>query len=145
MMTPEILSVFPTKPDTVVLTTAKGELMSFNVTNRQVEDLDEFDDPTMKQQFEEIMNEGRSVDSMEHINFEQKCNYVLMDSNQNYILVRGESLLIYKPTCECEILIEKMPPSKMILYKSMILIHLELQQKELRCITKKEIWKDKSL
>ena len=112
----EILSVYASKPDTVILTTAKGELMSFNVISRHLEDMDQFDDeaddPTLKHQFEQLMHEHeRSIDSSESGNIYLRCDYVFMDCSQNIFLIRGGSLLIYKPTKECEVLIEKLPES----------------------------------
>lgn len=87
--------------------------MSFNVINRQLEDLDGFEDPSMKHQFEELINEVRSIDSGVNINYEARCDYVFVDSNQNIILVRGEMLLIYKPNHDCEVLMDKIPESRM--------------------------------
>lgn len=109
----EILSVFPTKNDSVVLTTGKSEIMTFNFSDRQLKDLDEFEDPLMKHQFEEIMNEGKSIIySEDHPNLEPKCEYVFMDSNQNYILIKGSSLFVYYQNGEMKVLNESLPPSK---------------------------------
>lgn len=110
----------------MILTTGKGELMSFNVMSRQLEDLDQFEDemedPTMKHQFEQLMNEGQSIDSAENLNYELRCDFVFIDCNQNIILIRGESLLVYKPNGDCDIFIEKLPDSSELLPQLMTLI-----------------------
>ena len=101
--------------------------MSFNVINRDLRDLDELEEeaetPSSRHQFEQLMNEGRFVESEESDQEFLRYDYVFMDNNQNILLIRNGSLYIYKMSDnDREVLIEKIPESKHRITKSMTAI-----------------------
>lgn len=66
----------------------------------------------MNRQFQELMNEARSFDS----NIEDKSaqiDLVFVDCNGNILFTKQDSLHAYRQTGDCEIVIDRLPPSNL--------------------------------
>lgn len=111
--------MYPSKSEDLVLATDRGDLLSFNMQTKHLEEIDKVADlgDEVNRQFEELMNEARSFDS----NIEDKSTQierVFVDSNNNILFSKQGSLHVYRPTGDCEIVIDRLPESTAILYFS---------------------------
>lgn len=109
-----ILSMYPGKADTVVLTTEKGGLFQFNMVSKQLEDIDSLagTDDLMNRQYEDLMRETNSTDSI-FDDPSKRIDRVFLDCNGNILFVKQQSLYIYRRSNSMvDALIERLPESK---------------------------------